>query len=137
MKSKSTTPPAPVSETGSESPSASMPPLWFANVIALILLSILIVGMALEANPDDPAVADHFSGRVTDPTGEPLPGAKIFVVPSDGRVDGHGPVRTATDAEGPVFLHPVFRHGPIRAVTDAEGRFAFDAPDMAYADLDG
>jgi hypothetical protein len=60
--------------------------------------------------------AGHFRGCVTGPDGKPLRGARVFIVPYRG---------TSKKA------------GPIRATTGADGRFAFDAPDMTYTELDG
>jgi beta-lactamase regulating signal transducer with metallopeptidase domain len=65
---------------------------------------------------DDPQLAGHFSGRVLGPDGNPLAGARIYI----GRDD------------------PKLKEiGPVRARTDSDGRFAFDAPDMTYAEDDG
>jgi beta-lactamase regulating signal transducer with metallopeptidase domain len=60
--------------------------------------------------------AGHFSGRVAGPDGKPLSGARVFLVPARGAGKGAGPVR---------------------AKTGADGRFAFDAPDMTYTEVDG
>lgn len=68
------------------------------------------------ADPNDPRLAGHFSGRVIGPGGKPVARARIHITPDRDR------------SEGP---------GPVRAVTDADGRFAFDAPDMTCTELDG
>jgi hypothetical protein len=67
-------------------------------------------------DPDDRKAAGHFSGRVTDPDGKPMSAARVFIVPYYG---------TSKKA------------GPVRAWTGADGRFAFDAPDLTYTELDG
>jgi beta-lactamase regulating signal transducer with metallopeptidase domain len=67
-------------------------------------------------DPEDPKHAGHFNGRVTGPDGKPLGGARVFIVPA------HGANKEA---------------GPVRARTGADGRFAFDAPDMTYTEVDG
>lgn len=67
-------------------------------------------------DPDQPKIAGHFQGIVTGPDGQPSSGARVYVVP------------VSAASKGP---------GPVRAKTDADGRFAFDAPDMTYTDLDG
>lgn len=67
-------------------------------------------------DPDDPALAGHFAGRVVGPDGRPVAGARIHIVRDEP---------AARDA------------GLVRARTDADGRFAFDAPDMTFLDLDG
>ena len=69
-----------------------------------------------DQDPDDPDRAGHFAGRVLDPDGMPMEGARVMIAPND---------RTLTEI------------GPVRDVTDADGRFAFDALDMTYTDLDG
>jgi hypothetical protein len=67
------------------------------------------------ADANDPRLAGHFSGRVLGPDGKPLAGARIYI----GRDE------------------PKLKEiGPVRAQTDADGRFAFDAPDMTYTELD-
>jgi beta-lactamase regulating signal transducer with metallopeptidase domain len=68
------------------------------------------------ADPDDPQLAGHFSGRVHGPDGKPLSGAQVFIVPVYG-----------ANKEA----------GPVRARTDADGRFEFDAADMTYTEQDG
>jgi beta-lactamase regulating signal transducer with metallopeptidase domain len=65
---------------------------------------------------EDPKLAGTFAGQVLGPDAKPLPGAKIFIVPDDGKIGAIGPVR---------------------AVTDADGRFTFEAPDMTFRNLDG
>ena len=69
-----------------------------------------------DRDPDDPDQAGHYDGRVLGPDGMPMEGARIMIAPNG---------RTLTEI------------GPVRDVTDADGRFAFDAPDMTYNDLDG
>ena len=69
-----------------------------------------------DQDPDDPDQAGHFAGRVLGPDGLPMEGARVMIDPNG---------RTLTEI------------GPVRDVTDADGRFAFDAPDMTYNDLDG
>ncbi len=73
-------------------------------------------GAKASPDPDDPALAGRFAGRVVGPDGRPVAGARIYVV------------RDVPDARDP---------GLVRARTDADGRFAFDAPDMTFLDLDG
>jgi beta-lactamase regulating signal transducer with metallopeptidase domain len=68
------------------------------------------------ADLEDPKFTGHFNGRVHGPDGKPLSGAQVFIVPINGG-----------NKEA----------GPVRARTDADGRFAFDAPDMTYTELDG
>jgi len=65
---------------------------------------------------DDPKLAGHFVGRVVGPGGQPIAGARLFLVPNN-------PIPEA--------------RGPVRARTGADGRFAFDAPDMTYTEVDG
>ena len=67
-------------------------------------------------NPEDPATADIFTGRVIDTDGKPLDGAKMYLVP-----------------QLPWPTHP----GEVRAVTAAGGRFRFSAKDLTYTALDG
>ncbi len=67
-------------------------------------------------DPDDPGQAGHFSGRVVGPDGQPLARARIYVVP-----------------DRPGVKEP----GPVRAETGADGRFAFEAADMTFTDIDG
>jgi beta-lactamase regulating signal transducer with metallopeptidase domain len=67
-------------------------------------------------DPEDPRHAGHFSGQVTGPDGKPLSGARVYLVPAQS---------ANKDA------------GPVRAKTGADGRFAFDAPDMTYTEVDG
>jgi hypothetical protein len=62
-------------------------------------------------DPDDSKSVGRFSGRVRDPDGAPLSGAKVFVIRYH---------------DGPGTL------GPVRATTDANGRFEFDAPDLTF-----
>jgi RNA polymerase sigma factor (sigma-70 family) len=68
------------------------------------------------SDPDDPKRAGHFAGRVTGPDGQPVKGARLFVVPQDSAAASRG---------------------PIRALSGADGRFEFDAPDLTYTELDG
>ncbi len=65
---------------------------------------------------EDPQLAGRFSGRVLGPDGKPLAGARIYIARDDPKLK---------------------EIGPVRARTDADGRFAFDAPDMTYSELDG
>ena len=81
----------------------------------------LVVGLVTTAHADAPPAADplpagRFRGRVTGPEGQPVRGARIYVVPDAGD-------RPAID-----------RH---RVETDADGRFEFDAPDMTGIRVDG
>ncbi len=78
-----------------------------------------------ETDPDDPALAAHFSGRVTGPDGRLIRGARVFVKPVTDTLDGK--VNYETDAAAPT----------LRATTGDDGRFAFDAPDLTLPDLDG
>jgi RNA polymerase sigma factor (sigma-70 family) len=64
----------------------------------------------------DAGEAGKFRGRVLDPDGKPLGGARVFVVP---------------------FYDESSALGPVRATTGADGRFEFDAPDLTYTGLDG
>jgi hypothetical protein len=68
------------------------------------------------SDPDDPKQAGHFAGRVLGPDGRPIAGARLFVVPSESMPS---------------------KPGPVRASTGADGRFAFDAPDMTFTEIDG
>jgi hypothetical protein len=68
-------------------------------------------------DPDDPKLAGHFAGRVVGPDGQPVAGARVFVVP----------VEPALPAAS----------GPVRAMSGADGQFEFDAPDMTFTELDG
>jgi hypothetical protein len=61
-------------------------------------------------DPDDPAGAGRYAGRVLGPDGRPLAGARLYLI----------------DAE-PIAHRPL---AELRAVTDASGRFQFSAPDM-------
>ncbi len=65
---------------------------------------------------DDPKLAGRFTGRVIGRDGKPVFGARVFIVPNDPKIKVIGPVR---------------------AHSDADGRFAFDAPDMTFTELDG
>ena len=67
-------------------------------------------------DPEDPATADVFTGRVVDTDRKPLDGAKIYLVP-----------------QLPRPTHP----GEVRAVTAAGGQFRFSAKDLTYTELDG
>lgn len=67
-------------------------------------------------DPDDPATADLFAGRVVDTEGKPLDGVKVYLVPRN-----------------PSPTHP----GEVRAVTAAGGRFRFSAKDLTFTGLDG
>ncbi|HEX7378788.1 MAG TPA: carboxypeptidase-like regulatory domain-containing protein [Pirellulales bacterium] len=76
-----------------------------------------------QADPDDPEFAGRFRGRVTDQDGNPLRGARIVIVAIDSKFN------TLPTAIGDALR--------VRAVTGEDGRFAFDAPDMTYLDVDG
>jgi protocatechuate 3,4-dioxygenase beta subunit len=66
-------------------------------------------------DPEDPRFAGHFRGRVSGPDGKPLAGAQVRIVPVYGKS----------------------KEARVRVTTDADGRYAFDAPDMTYTELDG
>ena len=68
------------------------------------------------ADPDDPALAGRFAGRVVGPDGAPLAGAEVFLTHSGS---------------------PAAAAERVRAVSGADGRFVFDAPDMTYLAVDG
>jgi len=88
--------PAPVNVAGPAAPPAQKP--------------------ATVPDPDDPQLAGRYTGRVLDPDGKPLSGARLFIAPDNPAVN---------------------EAGPVRAMSDAGGRFEFDAPDMTYTELDG
>ncbi len=67
-------------------------------------------------DPDDPKLAGHLAGRVVGPEGNPVAGARIYLVADPAKADGPGPVRTRSGADG---------------------RFAFDAPDLTFTARDG
>ncbi len=67
-------------------------------------------------DPDDPATADLFAGRVVDIEGKPLAGVKIYLVPQ------------SASSKDP---------GEVRAVTADDGRYRFSAKDMTFNALDG
>jgi RNA polymerase sigma factor (sigma-70 family) len=71
---------------------------------------------ATTPDPDDPAQAGRFTGRVAGPDGRPFAGARIFIVRDPTRAVAVGKVRTTSDASG---------------------RFTFEAPDMTRPGLDG
>src|SRR5664279_1912021 len=60
---------------------------------------------------DDPKLAGRFSGRVTDLEGNPVRGARLFVLPWRDELDYEPTARVTADAL------------PIRAETDVEGHF--------------
>ncbi len=70
---------------------------------------------AAATDSDDPRLAGHFAGRVLGPDGKPLAGARMYIARDDPKLK---------------------EIGPVRAQTTADGRFAFDAPDMTYSELD-
>jgi hypothetical protein len=72
-------------------------------------------------DPDDPATADLFAGRVVDSDGKPLDGVKVYIVPRSALPRDSGP----TDP------------GVVRAVTAAGGLFRFSAKDLTVTSLDG
>lgn len=64
----------------------------------------------------DAAQVAHYTGVVKDDKGQPLAGARIYILPfASGKKDP----------------------GPVRATTDKNGLFEFDAPDMTYPKYDG
>jgi beta-lactamase regulating signal transducer with metallopeptidase domain len=64
----------------------------------------------------DAAQVAHFTGVVKDDKGQPLAGARIYILPfASGKKDP----------------------GPVRATTDKDGLFEFDAMDMTYSKYDG
>ncbi len=67
-------------------------------------------------DPDDPATADLFAGRVVDTEGKPLDGVKLYLMPVK-----------------PVPTKP----GEVRAVTAGGGRFRFSAKDLTFTAEDG
>jgi RNA polymerase sigma factor (sigma-70 family) len=67
-------------------------------------------------DPDDPATADLFAGKVVNAEGQPLDGVKVYIVP-----------------QSPEPATP----GSVRATTAAGGRFRFSAKDLTFAGLDG
>jgi hypothetical protein len=69
------------------------------------------------ADPDDPAQADRYAGRVIGPDGRPCAGARLYLVDAD------------TIKEKPL--------ASVRALTDDSGRFQFSAPDMTDLAFDG
>jgi hypothetical protein len=69
------------------------------------------------ADPDDPAQADRYAGRVIGPDGRPCAGARLYLVDS-----------------GPLTERPL---ASIRALADDSGRFQFSAPDMTDLAFDG
>ena len=72
-------------------------------------------------DPDDPATADLFAGKVVDADGKALDGVKIYLVPRSELPRSPGP----TDP------------GVVRAVTAAGGLFRFSAKDLTFTALDG
>lgn len=72
------------------------------------------------ASPALPDFGDTYSGRVLDPSGKPVEGARIHLT------------RLYS-----VNAPPPSRAASVRALTDAAGRFSFQAPDMAPPALDG
>lgn len=72
-------------------------------------------------DPDDPATADLFAGRVVDLEGRPVAGARIYLVPWSLDPGSSAP-------SGP---------GAVRAVTATDGRFRFSARDLTFPALDG
>lgn len=77
-------------------------------------------------NPDDPTLAAKFSGHVLGPAGQPLAGARVYVIPLSNGLD-----RQLIPNDEHTSDHPV------RATTGADGRFDFEAPDVTLLDLDG
>jgi RNA polymerase sigma factor (sigma-70 family) len=73
-------------------------------------------GAQTPIDPNDPATADLFAGRVVDVEGKPISGAEIYLVPQSPAPTGAGEVR---------------------AVTEGDGRFQFSAKDMTFTSLDG
>jgi RNA polymerase sigma factor (sigma-70 family) len=92
-------------------PPRELPPLRITPVMAPVQAPKPI-------DLDDPTTADLFAGRVVDSDGQPVPGAKLYVVPLD---------LSRTDADT----------AQVRAVTTADGRFRFSAKDMTFIALDG
>ena len=72
-------------------------------------------------DPDDPATADLFAGKVVDGDGRPLVGAKVYITPRGVMPGSPGP----TDP------------GAVRAVAAADGLFRFTAKDLTFPSLDG
>ncbi len=72
-------------------------------------------------DPEDPATAGVFAGKVVDTEGRPIPGARIHIAPRILRP------READPTEP----------GPVRAITGADGRFRFTAKDMTFTAIDG
>ncbi|MDR3638059.1 MAG: sigma-70 family RNA polymerase sigma factor [Isosphaeraceae bacterium] len=72
-------------------------------------------------DPDDPATADLFAGKVVDADGRPLDGVKIYIAPHSAL------------AGSPGSTIP----GGVRAVTAAGGLFRFSAKDLTFMSLDG
>ncbi|MFO0952596.1 MAG: sigma-70 family RNA polymerase sigma factor [Isosphaeraceae bacterium] len=67
-------------------------------------------------DPDDPAMAGVYRGRVIDPDGRPVANARVYAVPARPAPDGPGQVRVRTNPDG---------------------RFEFHAPDLTFRALDG
>ncbi|MEX0937051.1 MAG: M56 family metallopeptidase [Pirellulales bacterium] len=80
---------------------------------------------------EDPGAAGSFSGQVTGPDGQPVRGARVYLVPNSGFRS------VGLSQGGTVLLNPLESLGPVHDVTDADGRFALHAPDMTYTTLDG
>ncbi|WP_422931853.1 sigma-70 family RNA polymerase sigma factor [Singulisphaera sp. PoT] len=72
-------------------------------------------------DPEDPATAGVFAGRVVDAEGKAVERAKIYLQPASEPTRWQGPGEP----------------GAVRAVTDAKGRFRFIAEDMTSIALDG
>ena len=72
-------------------------------------------------DPEDPATAGLFAGKVVDTEGRPIAVARIHIAPR--------------------ILHPREADptdpGPVRAITGADGRFRFTAKDMTFTAIDG
>ncbi|MEX0585649.1 MAG: hypothetical protein WD176_03330, partial [Pirellulales bacterium] len=77
------------------------------------------------SEPIAPADSALFRGRVHGPDGQPLGGARVYIMQYDRSRSAWPETQRIRDP------------GPVRALTDAEGQFAFDAPDMVRLDSDG
>lgn len=74
-------------------------------IFASVIFGAGILCAALSAQTEKPANSASISGEVTNMEGKPVPGAHVFLQPSDGR----GPHVVKADANGHYLFHGLYQ----------------------------